>query len=73
MVVRGCPAGFVELTPRERDVLALLPTYLGQRQIALRLHVSENTVKTHLKSIYLKLDVRCRAEAVVRAEALHLL
>jgi LuxR family maltose regulon positive regulatory protein len=60
------------LTPAERRVLALLPTstYL---QIANTLFVSRNTVKTHLRSIYQKLGVASRSEAVGRAVDLRLL
>ena len=60
------------LTPAELRVLKLLPTttYL---QIAVTLYVSHNTVKTHLRSIFQKLRVSSRAEAIERAVDLHLL
>jgi LuxR family transcriptional regulator, maltose regulon positive regulatory protein len=60
------------LTPAELRVLKLLPTttYL---QIAATLYVSHNTVKTHLRSIFQKLGVSSRAEAIERAVDLHLL
>jgi ATP/maltotriose-dependent transcriptional regulator MalT len=55
------------LTPAERRVLELLPTHLTDAQMAGQLFVSRNTVKTHVKSLYRKLEVSSRADAVVRA------
>ena len=52
------------LTSRERDVLALLADGLGNKQIAARLGISTNTVKTHLELLFEKLGVSSRAEAV---------
>jgi LuxR family transcriptional regulator, maltose regulon positive regulatory protein len=67
---RGTPAG--PMTAAEMRILKLLPTssYL---QIAATLYVSRNTVKTHLRSIYQKLGVSSRAEAIERAVDLRLL
>jgi LuxR family maltose regulon positive regulatory protein len=48
-------------------VLRYLPTVLTAAEIADDLHVSVNTVKAHLRSIYRKLGVTRRREAVVRA------
>jgi LuxR family maltose regulon positive regulatory protein len=62
-----------ELTARELALLALLPTGLSQREIASRLYVSPNTVKTHLRGVYRKLGAAGRAEAVARARDLGLL
>ena len=45
----------------------LLPTHLTEAQMADELYVSKNTVKTHLKGVYRKLEVSSRAEAVQRA------
>ena len=61
-----------QLTAAETRILELLPTstYL---QMAATLYVSRNTVKTHLRSIYQKLGVASRAEAIERAVDLHLL
>jgi LuxR family maltose regulon positive regulatory protein len=61
------------LSERERDVLRLLPTLLPNTEIAGELFVSVNTVKTHVKSIYRKLDVSSRREAVARARQLRLI
>jgi DNA-binding NarL/FixJ family response regulator len=51
---------------RESEVAAFLAQGLRNRDIAGALWVSENTVKTHLKSIFQKMSVRSRAEAIVR-------
>jgi len=62
-----------EISPAELRVLALMPTYLSVAQIADRLCVSTNTVKTHSKSLYRKLGVGSRAKAVDEARARGLL
>ncbi len=61
------------LSPREQAVLRYLPTMMSNTEIAGELFVSGNTVKTHLKSIYRKLGVARRRDAVERARALELL
>jgi LuxR family maltose regulon positive regulatory protein len=61
------------LSPRELAVLRYLPTMMSNQEIAAELFVSVNTVKTHLKAIYRKLDVADRREAVNRARSLELL
>jgi LuxR family maltose regulon positive regulatory protein len=61
------------LSPREQAVLRFLPTMMSNQEIAAELFVSVNTVKTHLKAIYRKLDVADRREAVRRARMLELL
>ena len=52
------------LTTREREVLEALGRGLSNRLIALELHISEHTVKFHISSLYAKLGVGNRAEAV---------
>ena len=52
------------LTNREREILALLADGLVNKQIAARLGLSTNTVKTHLELLFDKLGVATRAEAV---------
>ncbi len=54
------------LTLRESEVAAFLAQGLRNRDIGSALWLSENTVKTHLKSIFQKMSVRSRAEAIVR-------
>jgi LuxR family maltose regulon positive regulatory protein len=60
------------LTAAEIRVLQFLPTHLSFREIAERLHVSRNTVKTQVMSSYRKLGASSRTEAVERAKALAL-
>jgi DNA-binding NarL/FixJ family response regulator len=52
------------LTPREIEVLGMLGSGLGNKAIAKSLHISEHTVKFHLSSIFQKLSVSSRTEAV---------
>ncbi|MBE9000770.1 response regulator transcription factor [Nostoc sp. LEGE 12447] len=52
------------LTPREIEVLGMLGSGLGNKAIAKRLQISEHTVKFHLSSIFQKLSVSSRTEAV---------
>jgi LuxR family maltose regulon positive regulatory protein len=61
------------LSDREQAVLRYLPTLMSNTEIAGELFVSGNTVKTHLKSIYRKLGVARRRDAVERARTLDLL
>jgi LuxR family maltose regulon positive regulatory protein len=61
------------LSARELEVLRSLRTPLSLRDIASELYVSVNTIRSHVKRIYAKLDVHSRAEAVDRAEELGLL
>jgi LuxR family maltose regulon positive regulatory protein len=60
-------------TVAERRVLELLPTHAPLQEIAETLFVSRNTVKSHTLSIYRKLDVSSRSDAVTKARALGLL
>lgn len=70
------PAGTVTLveplTDRELSVLRLLPTRLTNHEIADELYISVNTVKTHVKAIYRKLEVSSRNAAVDTAVSLRL-
>jgi LuxR family maltose regulon positive regulatory protein len=61
------------LTQRELEVLRLLTTHLSSTEIAEQLIISANTVRSHVKSIYSKLDVHSRADVVQRARELKLL
>jgi LuxR family transcriptional regulator, maltose regulon positive regulatory protein len=55
------------LTAREREVLGYLPTHLSVPDIAAKIYVSPNTVKSHLKSIYRKMGAASRGDAVTIA------
>ncbi|KUN13270.1 LuxR family transcriptional regulator [Streptomyces canus] len=67
------PLVAVELSGRERDVLERLARMMSTEEVAADLYVSVNTVKTHLKSVYRKLAVNRRGDAVRRARDLRLL
>ncbi len=70
----AAPAASLErLTPREQEVLRLLATELSGPEIARQLFVSVNTLRTHTKRIFTKLDVNTRRSAVRRAAELGLL
>jgi DNA-binding NarL/FixJ family response regulator len=60
------------LTDKEHEILRLLVAGKGNRAIAGNLGVSEGTIKTHIRNIYRKLQVRSRPEAAARAIALDL-
>lgn len=55
------------LSVRELDVLRLVAEGLSNRDVAARLHISENTVKNHMRAVHEKLGVTSRTEAVVTA------
>lgn len=61
------------LTPREREILAMLAEGLPNKSIAARLGISDHTVKTHLEAIFDKLGASTRAEAVARGVRMGLL
>jgi LuxR family maltose regulon positive regulatory protein len=65
--------GNLPLTPAELRLLPYLQTHLSAGGIAQRLFVSQNTVRTHMYSIYRKLGVSSRDEAVQAATAIGLL
>ncbi|MFR0354987.1 LuxR C-terminal-related transcriptional regulator [Streptomyces sediminimaris] len=67
------PVVVEELSSRERDVLERLAQMMSTQEIAADLFVSVNTVKTHLKSLYRKLGVNRRSDAVHRARDMRLL
>jgi len=55
-----------ELTPREWEVLGLLANGFRNKEISARLSISEETAKTHIKSIYKKLNIKGRRDAIFR-------
>ena len=61
------------LSAREREVLRLVAAGLSNREIAVRLVVTEATVKKHLEHVYGKLDARSRTSALAAARALNML
>jgi DNA-binding NarL/FixJ family response regulator len=67
----GQPPGAEQLTPRERDVLALVGEGRSNREIAHELTVTEKTVKTHVSNILRKLGVRDRTQAALIAARWH--
>jgi LuxR family transcriptional regulator, maltose regulon positive regulatory protein len=71
--VRRGLVGGSSLTPRERDVLRLIGEGQTNKSIAQRQGVAPETVKTHVKNIFVKLGVERRAQAVVKADKLGLL
>ena len=61
------------ITPRELEILELIAEGLSNREIAERVHVSENTVKTHSSRVFDKLGARRRTQAVQLGKALRLI
>lgn len=55
------------LTERETEILQLIARGTSNREIASKLYISENTVKTHISNLLQKLDAKDRAEAVAKA------
>ena len=60
-------ASFTDLTARERDVLGLICEGLADKEIAARLKLAPNTVRNHVATVYSKLNVHSRSEAIVWA------
>jgi DNA-binding NarL/FixJ family response regulator len=61
-----------ELSPREQEVLQYLTKGYGSKQIAAEMHLSFETIRSHLKNIYAKLHVNCGKEAIVKALQEHI-
>ncbi|MFI5209383.1 MAG: response regulator transcription factor [Gemmatimonadales bacterium] len=81
-VMVPAPASFVRdqarleslgITPRELEILELIAAGLSNREIAERVHVSENTVKTHSSRVFDKLGARRRTQAVQLGKDLRLI
>jgi len=65
--------GELGITPRELEILGLIAAGLSNREIAERLFVSENTVKTHSSRLFDKLGAKRRTQAVQIAKSAHLI
>lgn len=65
--------GNLGISKRELDVLQLMATGLSNEEIAGKLFVSLNTIKTHSSNIFLKLDVKRRTQAVEKAKRLNII
>jgi two-component system, NarL family, response regulator LiaR len=81
-VIVATPATFVRdqgklaslgITPRELEILELIADGLSNKEIAARVNVSENTVKTHSSRVFDKLGARRRTQAVQLGKQLHLI
>jgi LuxR family transcriptional regulator, maltose regulon positive regulatory protein len=71
--IEPSPAEIDQLSPSELRVLRYLPTNLSRPEIASELSVSVNTVNTHIRNIYAKLQTQDRSSAVQRAREMRLL
>lgn len=63
----------LEISKRELEVLQLIATGLSNQEIADKLFLSLNTVKTHTSNLFIKLDVRRRTQAIQKAKNLRLI
>jgi len=61
------------LTPREYEILGLLAAGQSTKEIARQLEISPNTAKTHIASVYQKLEVQRRTQAIHKARELALI
>ncbi len=68
-----CKEEIPVLSPRELEIVTLASKGQTNREIGASLHVSSETVKSHMKNIFIKLEVRSRAQAVAKAQQLKLL
>jgi LuxR family maltose regulon positive regulatory protein len=67
------PGSVVRLTDREMEILQCLPTRLSVLEIGAYMNISPNTVKSHLRSIYSKLGVGSRNQAILEGSKRRLL
>ena len=62
-----------DLTPRQKEVMRKLACGLQNKQIAYEMNLSEATVKLHMSGLFIRLGVRTRTAAVLKAVELHLI
>ena len=63
----------LEISKRELEVLELMASGLSNQEIADKLYISLNTIKTHSSNLFLKLDVKRRTQAIQKAKELRLI
>ena len=68
MLVRPTPDRLSHLTPREREVLALIAKGLSNKAISQKLGVSEKTTKTHVSNLLAKLEAKSRTQLALIAK-----
>ncbi|HVN53510.1 MAG TPA: response regulator transcription factor [Anaerolineaceae bacterium] len=72
--MKGTEYGLVEtLSPKEIEVLGYVVDGLSNAEISKKLYISIGTVKTHINTLFRKLDVETRVQAVRRAKELNLI
>ncbi|WP_319423003.1 response regulator transcription factor [Pleurocapsa sp. FMAR1] len=67
--IANIPAEFALLTTREKEVLQLIATGHSNKEIAVKLYITERTVKNHVNSILRSLDLRDRTQAAIFANS----
>ena len=63
----------LELKPREYEILALISKGMSNKEIADKLYLALPTIKTHTSNLYVKLDVKSRTQAIIKAKSLQLI
>lgn len=63
----------IKLTPREKEILRWVASGLSTWEISENLHISENTVLTHMKNVHIKFGVKTRQHAVAKALSVNLI
>lgn len=61
------------ISKREYEILELIAKGLSNREIGEQLHISENTIKTHVSNLFTKLDVKRRTQAIRQAKLLRII
>lgn len=63
----------LDITEREYEVLCMINQGLSNKEVAEKLFISQNTVKTHLSNLYVKLDAKRRTQALKNAKDLNII